>query len=161
MTAGVGTGKRPCCVLTCPDPRGRGEIVQLQCENLSINQAALIISIIESQAPTSWKVISSIGMPWTFDSAPANREKISIACLDVFVGRLAVLIRERISCQYVEECSLLSLVLHFVINLEPFSVWSRCGTIEKLMPSGSWADFNILSSSVASCGHIFRMTLLQ
>ena len=69
--AGAGTGSRPCDVSTRPRPTGSGPHDH-EAWRRSISHAAQTTSAIESQAPTSWKLTSSTGMPCTADSAAAE-----------------------------------------------------------------------------------------
>ena len=77
--AGAGTGSRPWALRTRPAPRGIGPHDQQAPPRASIRKAAATTSVIESQAPTSWKATSSGAVPCTAPSASASSAKIARA----------------------------------------------------------------------------------
>ena len=71
-TAGAGTGMRPCWHLIIPVPSYRSEKQTSSTSSSSMQIARAAMSMIESNAPTSWKWTSFIGTPWASASASAR-----------------------------------------------------------------------------------------
>ena len=99
--AGAGTGIEPWAVRTMPPPIGNGAMDQLAGPMASSRAAAVTISAMESIAPTSWKVTSSTGQPWTRASASARVAKMPMAWRLVSGGRADASSKARMSRQAV------------------------------------------------------------
>ena len=82
-TAGAGTGRRPCPLVTNPLPAASAEqrttAPGRSSPRSSSAAADPTTSAIESNAPTSWKCTSSVGSPCTAPSASASSRKTRVA----------------------------------------------------------------------------------
>lgn len=86
MTAGGGTVRSPCWVLTVPVPSATGELEPWPTPSVRMASATPTMSPIESRAPTSWKWTSSTVVPWTAASALASWVNASSASMEVNLG---------------------------------------------------------------------------